>query len=417
MDGSVSDAWLLTIARRLRASLFGRKFRPMLRDFVQANRDLILGRAQGRVIARMGASTTDKDRTKGLPVFLDQLGESLRKETEREAVDHTELQKSAQQHGHDLFHHGLSVDQVVHDYGDLCQVITELAAEQDALVDVNEFRTLNLCLDDAIAGAVTAYSAAHDRVISDQGTERLGILAHEMRNALNSAILAFGSIKQGVVATSGSTSATLDRSHLRMQSLIDRSLAEVRLDAGLSNVEHIPVREIMEEVAVGAALSARTRGLHLAVAKVDNTAFIEADRQIIASAVANLLNNAIKFTRPSTTIKLRATTTATRMLIEVEDECGGLPPGKAEDLFRPFEQRGADRSGLGLGLTICRRAAQASAGELRVRDLPGHGCVFTLDLPRKPPPPLVALDPVEHGPLAAGTASDREGGKKTRATD
>ncbi len=306
---------------------------------------------------------------------------------------------------------------MVHDYGDLCQVITALAGEQDAPVEINEFRTLNLCLDDAIAGAVTAYSAAHARSISDQGTERLGILAHEMRNALNGAMLAFGSIKHGVVATSGSTSATLDRNLLRMQSLIDRSLADVRLDAGLSNLEHIPVSEIVGEVAVGAALSARTRGLHLAVAKVDNTAFIEADRQIVEAAVANLLNNAFKFTRPATTVKLRATTTATRVLIEVEDECGGLPPGKAEDLFRPFEQRGADRTGLGLGLTICRKAAQASAGELRVRDLPGHGCVFTLDLPRRPPPPLVAVDTAERGPVAAPDASDAEGGKKTKATD
>jgi len=53
----------------------------------------------------------------------------------------------------------------------------------------------------------------------------------------------------------------------------------------------------------------------------------------------------------------------------------------SEDLFSPFQQRGADRSGIGLGLTICRRAAAANGGELRVRDLPGKGCVFTLDLP------------------------------------
>ena len=384
----------------------------MLQDFVEENRDRILDRARARAIERSGESTSDTDRANGLPVFLDQLREALRKATEREAVDHTEIQKSAHQHGDDLFRHGLSVDQVVHDYGDVCQVITALAAEQDAFVDITEFRTLNLCLDDAIAGAVTAYSAAHDRRISDQGTERLGILAHELRNALNSAILAFSSIKRGVVAASGSTSSTLDRSHLRLQSLIDRSLADVRLDAGLSNLEHVPIREIVEVVAVGAALSAQTRGLHLAVTKVENTAFIEADRQVIEAAVANLHNNAIKFTRPGSTVKLRAVTTATRVLIEVEDECGGLPPGKAEDLFRPFEQRGADRSGLGLGLGICRKAAKASAGELRVRDLPGHGCIFTLDLPRKPPPPLVALHSL---PTSVGSATDAEGGK-TRAT-
>jgi len=364
----------------------------MLRDFVEAKRDEILAQARLRVIKRSGTSTTDEDRTKGLPVFLDQLGEALRKATAHEVVDHTEIQKSARQHGHDLFHHGLTVDQVVHDYGDLCQVITALVGDHKASIEVGEFRTLNLCLDDAIAGAVTAYSTEHDREISEEGTERLGVLAHEMRNALNAAILAFGIIKEGVVATSGSTSAALDRSHLRLQTLIDRSLTDVRLDAGLTNVEHVAVREILAEVAIGASLVAQTRGIQFSLSKVDPTVFVEADRQIIAAAVANLLQNALKFTRPATTVKLSASTTATRVLIEVEDECGGLPPGKAKDLCRPFEQRGSDRSGLGLGLSLCLKAAKASSGELHVRDLPGRGCVFALDLPRKPPPPLEVVD-------------------------
>jgi signal transduction histidine kinase len=72
-----------------------------------------------------------------------------------------------------------------------------------------------------------------------------------------------------------------------------------------------------------------------------------------------------------------------RVLIDVEDECGGLPPGKAEDLFRPFEQRGADRSGLGLGLAICLRRVEANGGRLRVRDVPGRGCVVTVELPKQ----------------------------------
>jgi nitrogen fixation/metabolism regulation signal transduction histidine kinase len=71
-----------------------------------------------------------------------------------------------------------------------------------------------------------------------------------------------------------------------------------------------------------------------------------------------------------------------RVAFEIEDECGGLPPGKTEDLFRPFEQRGTDRSGVGLGLAICLKAAKASGGRIHVRDLPGKGCVFSLDLKR-----------------------------------
>jgi signal transduction histidine kinase len=71
------------------------------------------------------------------------------------------------------------------------------------------------------------------------------------------------------------------------------------------------------------------------------------------------------------------------VLIEVEDECGGLPAGKAEDLFRPFEQRGTNRSGLGLGLAIARESVETNGGLVRARNLPGRGCVFTIDLPRQ----------------------------------
>ena len=320
-------------------------------------------------------------------------------------VDHAEIQDSASQHGDHLFHEGLTVAGVVNSYGDLCQVITGLAVEQKASIDASDFQTLNLCLDDATAGAVSAYSRQRERAISDEGTERLGVLAHELRNALNTAILAFGSIKSGLVSTGGSTGAMLERSHLRLQSLIDRSLADVRLDAGLLNLERVPVWEVIEEAEIGASVLAQTKGLHFAVATVDRAVIVEADRPNIAAALANLLQNAFKFTRPGTTVKLRASTTASRVLIEVEDECGGLPAGEAESLLRPFVQKAQDRSGMGLGLSICLKAVKMMAGQLHIRDLPGKGCIFTIDLPKQPPPPtpIHAYDrKSEDGPGGSG---------------
>ena len=85
---------------------------------------------------------------------------------------------------------------------------------------------------------------------------------------------------------------------------------------------------------------------------------------------------------PSTTVTLRASATPDRVLIEVEDECGGLPDGNVNALFQPFEQRGADRTGLGLGLAISRWGAEANNGRISARNLPGHGCIFIIDLPR-----------------------------------
>jgi len=87
----------------------------------------------------------------------------------------------------------------------------------------------------------------------------------------------------------------------------------------------------------------------LTVTPVDNGVIIEADRQILAALMTNLLQNAFKFTRPHTTVTLGAGAGAERVLLDVEDECGGLPGGDVNALFRPFEQRGANRTGLGLG--------------------------------------------------------------------
>jgi signal transduction histidine kinase len=364
----------------------------MLRGFLDEHREEILARARLRVAARNAPRATEVELTTGLPLFLDQLGEALRRSSSHETLDHADIAASAGQHGRTLFEHGLTVAQVVHDYGDLCQVITGLAVDHHTALDADEFRTLNLCLDDAIAGAVTEYSRLRERSIADAGTERLGFLAHEMRNVTNTSILTFGSIQKGTVSPGGSTGVVHARSLQRLIGLIDRSLADVRLESGVQNIERIAVREVLEEVEIGAGMVARERGLHLEVAVVDSSVIVQADRQILAAALANLIQNALKFTKPATTVRLGVSTTTDRVLISVEDECGGLPPGKAEALLQPFAQRGHDRSGLGLGLAICVKAAKAMAGELHIRDLPGKGCVFTLDLPKQPPPPTSIFD-------------------------
>jgi signal transduction histidine kinase len=357
----------------------------MLSDFIAQNRDEILTRAQLRASARNEAAERACESPDGLPLFLDQLGEALRHASSGHSNEHVAIKESAGDLGDTLFHEGLTVSQVVNGYGDLCQVITGLASEHSAPIAAEEFRTLNLCLDEATARAVTSYSRQRERAITEEGTERLGGLAHEMRNVLNAVIMSVRMIKSGIVPAQGSTGAILDRNLSRMQTLIDRSLADVRLDAGMQNVERMAVRHLIEEVEIGAAMVAHTRGLNFVVTSVDKTVFVDADRQILAAAVANLLQNAFMFTHKGTTVRLRASATPTRVLIEIEDECGGLPVKHAETLLRPFVQKGRNRSGLGLGLSICVKAVKAMSGELRITDHPGEGCVFTIDLPRQAP--------------------------------
>lgn len=356
----------------------------VLADFVTLNRGAIIEGARRRVLSRRCPKATDEELAHGIPVFLEQLATALRLAESTDLIAHEDILQSASKHGHALFRMGLTVAQVVHDYGDVCQTITEMAIEQKAPISGNEFQTLNLCLDDAIAEAVTEYARHRERVIADRGTERLGMLAHELRNLLNTATLAFESIKSGRVTAGGATGLIHSKSLLGLRDLVDRSLAEVRLDAGLQHVETIAVKEFIEELEIGALLDAKARGVHFAAKATDPTLTIQGDRPLLAAVVSNFLQNAFKFTHKDGSVSLTARATAEHVLFDVEDECGGLPPGKAEELFRPFEQRGADRAGLGLGLTISQRAATANGGRIRVQDIPGKGCIFTLELPRTP---------------------------------
>jgi signal transduction histidine kinase len=241
-----------------------------------------------------------------------------------------------------------------------------------------------------MADAVTEFGRQRDQFISEEGTqtmnERLGFLAHELRNLLNSAMLAFQAIKSGNVALTGATGAVLGRSLTGLRDLIDRSLADVRLTDGLKvRQEPISIRELLYELQISAAMEAKDRELTFTISPVDEGLVVSADRQMLSSAVANILQNALKFTRPKGHVSLTAHAVAERVVIDVEDECGGLPQGTTEELFQPFEQRSKDRSGLGLGLSISRRGVEANGGKLRVRNLPGKGCIFTIDLPRPAP--------------------------------
>lgn len=372
-----------------------------MHEFLTANRTELIARCRVKVAQRSPPGVPAKELANGVSVFLDQLIKTLEMEqTEAPMRSYkvsgpsgggkpalSEMSDSATRHGKELQQHGFTVEEVVHDYGDLCQSISDLAFETGVDIEIDEFRTLNRCLDNAIASAVTEFGYQRDSVIADKQAvelnERLGFFAHELRNQLCTATLALSVIKQGNVGLNGATGGVLDRALVGLANLIDRSLAEVRITAGLQ-VQHrlFSLADFIAEIKLSATLEAQVKGCVLTVSDVDPLLAVDADRDLLLSAVGNLLQNAFKFTRPHSEVTLNAYALADRILIDVQDHCGGLPPGLAEDMFKPFAQGAEDRSGLGLGLSISRRSVEANGGVLSVRDVPGSGCVFTVDLPR-----------------------------------
>ncbi|GAC1456057.1 MAG: hypothetical protein PVSMB1_05670 [Gemmatimonadaceae bacterium] len=353
----------------------------MLYEFVTNYRDAIIAKAREKLTARPWASATANELENGVPLFLAQLAETLRAEAAATPVSSSAIGAAATNHGRDLLALGFTVSQVVHDYGDICQAVTELALEQQAPITTEEFHTLNRCLDTAIAEAVTEHARLTAEARSTEEVERSGQVAHETRDLLNTALLAFQSLKRGTVAINGSTGAVLGRSLTSLRDLVNGTLSDIRLAATHQQRERVPVASFLNDIAAAAALHAECRGLYFAIEPVDPELAVTADPQILASAVTNLLNNAFKYTRAGGRVVLTANSTDGRVLIDVEDECGGIPASKG-DPFQPFgDRRGGDRTGLGLGLSIARKAVRAHGGDISIRNMPGHGCVFSIEVP------------------------------------
>jgi hypothetical protein len=194
----------------------------VLKEFVAENREEIIRRCRVKVATRVNPPPTEAEIDHGVPLFLDQLVDTLR----LGLASSPEIRRSAVLHGHDLLVKGFTVSQVVYDYGDVCQSITDLAMETHKTIGADDFRTLNRCLDDAIAGAVTEFGRERNqrRLAGEYafGRDRLD----ELRTLHNTALVAFEVLRTGQVGIAGSTGTVLYLSLIGIGTLIDRALAE-----------------------------------------------------------------------------------------------------------------------------------------------------------------------------------------------
>lgn len=182
-----------------------------LSRFLEVHRAELILRCKAKV-AKTGASpATNAANDRGIPLFLDRLVDELGGESQTRTI-----RADALEHGQHLFFQGLTVSQVVHDYGNVCQSIADLAVELGALIRPDDFRTLNRCLDDAIAGAVS----------EDTRLQRLASTSqsHELRTLINAAIRAFDAVQTGSIGFSGATGALLKRCLLTLQTRLDGRL-------------------------------------------------------------------------------------------------------------------------------------------------------------------------------------------------
>src|SRR6185312_4428581 len=172
-------------------------------------------------------------------------------------------------------------------------------------ISAHEFSVLNLSLDIAIAEAVTAFGVHAGRA-KTEATTRMGVLIHELRNALAAATIAQSMIKKGIVGTGGSTNALLERNLRRMRDILDRSFSAVRLEKDETlDLRPTLLIEIAEDVEATAGEEARAKGLSL-VMDVDERLRVVADRNYLVSALSNLVQNALKYSKRGGVVKIRS---------------------------------------------------------------------------------------------------------------
>jgi len=360
----------------------------MLFEFLTQHKEAILQLCRDKVLAASESKPTSALLDRGLPAFLDELIGTLQRNasfatdftdtfSERKNRDH-----NAAELGKESLRLGYTISQVVHAYGAVCQSITEFVQTQSYKITAQEFQDLNFSLDSAIAQAVTEFEKIQSENANRNEVERLGFLVHELGNSLAAASIAYRMIQKGQVGNAGVTSEVLSNALERMRRLIGSSLAEVRMH-GKIPVERTPTRliDIVSEVEAAAMVLGRSKEAHLEC-DVDPAIQLIVDPHLIFSALSNLVSNAMKFTIQNGKVSVRSKESEGRVLIEVEDECGGLSEEETEELFKPFAQKGADRTGMGLGLPLSRRAVELNQGTLTARNIPGKGCVFTIDLPK-----------------------------------
>lgn len=352
----------------------------MLHEFLAKERKNIIDTAKRKAVAARWGRLSSGIAEEGWNHFFDELTGLLMADPSQDGQ--TNRDRRSGEVGAEYLRLGYAITEVVQTYTLLYQAIMESATSVKLQITENELEKLSRSLDSAIADVVTQFETAQTKAQDLKEGVRIGFLAHELRNSLQSATIALELIDSGSVSMRGQTSGLLKSSLQRMAELIDTALTAVRLQIEPEpRLQRLRVFEVISEVEITAAFQARMRDLDLRI-QLSNDLEVVVDRQLFVSALSNLVQNALKFTHPRGKIFVRARELGDRVIIEVEDECGGLPDGKVEELFASGVQAGTDRTGVGLGLAITRQALERNDGRLKVTNLPGKGCIFAIDLPR-----------------------------------
>lgn len=331
-----------------------------------------------------GAGLSETDILDSMKHFLDEIVANI--EGEERALLHHQDSEIARAHGSQRQELKRNIADLVREYHLFYETVLEVARRNGIRLADAQLDLLLRCLFSGAASAVEQFAAQEQAERQRIDYQNFAFVAHELRNPLFSTKLTW-EVLQRKHPNLGREAELMTRGLQQLSELIDRSLEHSRnriVAAGADLArEPVDVAALLAEAEEDATSAAESKEVHIVV-ETEGHVVVDGDHRLLRSALTNLTRNAIKFSRRGGSVRLRSHVEVDKVAIDVEDACGGLPSERREHLFRAFVQAGGDRSGFGLGLAIAKQAAEAHGGSIRVTDVPGHGCVFTLELPTRP---------------------------------
>src|SRR5256885_200032 len=257
----------------------------LLHQLMADHRDELLALAKDRISRQRPASPDlDAVRDANLPAFLEAVLASIRS---------VGLESGEAGSGNVTPVPGepirFDIDELVHEYGSLCYSAMEIARRKGASIPLREHQALNQSLDDCIARTLMEWEQVKRQDGEEHAAQRLGFVAHELRNALHTAAISFQAIRSGRIPVQGLTGDVVERSHLRLRSMVERLLTQVRLGAKMrGRQEHLQIAQLLQETIAFVSADAADKGIQLSV-DPGGALEVVGDRTLIVSALTNLV--------------------------------------------------------------------------------------------------------------------------------
>lgn len=221
--------------------------------------------------------------------------------------------------------------------------------------------------------------------------ELMAMVAHDLRTPLTSIRASLSLMSTGAMGEMPDKARVhidgAEKNTKRLINLINDLLDIEKMEAGKMDMKYSDcvLKEVVDEAAESVAEFAKNAKIEIEVPETSIT--FQGDQERLVRVLSNLLDNAVKFSPPNTTIKMTAETQGETLEIRVIDQGRGIPPEFKEKIFVRFQQVSPEdkqeKQGTGLGLAICKAIVDGHNGTIGVDSEQGKGSSFWIRIPLK----------------------------------